>query len=674
MKSIIATAAALVLATSVQGAFAQDPSGGGSAQPAIVSHIKVLSDKVEDVSSMEAWKNSFIKPGMSEMDKALAIWTTVVKFRHQHNPPNEYLEDDNHVHDPIKDYNVYGYGQCCCASANVEAFARYVGMETRGWGISHHSVPEIKINGKWSMLDGSLVNYFKLPDGSIAGVKEISDSVTEWFKDKPELLDPKTKHPYEDHEHYYKIMRKGQWRKGPTVLRGSVGYDENGWLPAHTHAWGDSLIEFGHGDDINFLFEYGVALGYEVNVQLRPGEKLIRNWSNKDLNINDDNKSSREILKSNPQDPTGDMRYAPKFGDLAEGRAGNGILEYTPPLNSLAATALTYDNLTIKDQHLVPAAPGKPGTFVLRMPSSYVYLTGQLELAAVGSVAVSYSDNNGLDWKPITPLSALRETGVVAFDLKPLVYRRYDYRLKFELKSPDASISALKIIHDIQHSQRVLPILDKGDTKISFSAGAPEGTITIEGNLPHNGTDPVAAKNLLFSAFHPTLKNVEPKNFTADKGAGSVTIPVQTPGDMTRIRLGAFWHASKPEDKWTVDVSFDNGKSFAPFTTLAGPNIGNSAYVTFGGGDKVPANSRNALIRLASNAAANNSLWLQQLRIDADYKEPHGGFAPVKVTYAWEENGEPKTNTHIATSPTDTYTIHCETKPRMKSITLELAQ
>src|SRR6476620_7055227 len=123
MKSILASAAALLLAASVQSAFAENPS---SAQPAIVSHIKVLSDKVEDVSSMDAWKNSFIKPGMSEMDKALAIWTTVVKFRHQHNPPNEYLEDDNHIHDPIKDYNVYGYGQCCCASANVEAFARYV--------------------------------------------------------------------------------------------------------------------------------------------------------------------------------------------------------------------------------------------------------------------------------------------------------------------------------------------------------------------------------------------------------------------------------------------------------------------------------------------------------------------------------------------------------------------
>ena len=39
-----------------------------AARPAgVVSHIKVLSDKVPDVSSLEAWKKSFIKDGMSAL-------------------------------------------------------------------------------------------------------------------------------------------------------------------------------------------------------------------------------------------------------------------------------------------------------------------------------------------------------------------------------------------------------------------------------------------------------------------------------------------------------------------------------------------------------------------------------------------------------------------------------
>ena len=38
----------------------------------VVSHVKVLSDKVADVSSMEAWKSSFIKDGMSDEQKMIA--------------------------------------------------------------------------------------------------------------------------------------------------------------------------------------------------------------------------------------------------------------------------------------------------------------------------------------------------------------------------------------------------------------------------------------------------------------------------------------------------------------------------------------------------------------------------------------------------------------------------
>jgi hypothetical protein len=59
------------------------PSWSPAAEgPAVVSHVKVLSDKVEDVSSLEAWRRSFLRPGTTEWQKALAIWETVVKFRH----------------------------------------------------------------------------------------------------------------------------------------------------------------------------------------------------------------------------------------------------------------------------------------------------------------------------------------------------------------------------------------------------------------------------------------------------------------------------------------------------------------------------------------------------------------------------------------------------------------
>jgi len=126
----------------------------------VVSHVKVLSDKVPDVSSMQAWKESFIRDGMSGREKALAIFKTKVMFAYQDSPPREYLQEAACVHDPIKTFNVYGYGMCCCASSNIEALARYVGLDARGWAINAHSVSEVYWNDTWHLLDSSLINYF----------------------------------------------------------------------------------------------------------------------------------------------------------------------------------------------------------------------------------------------------------------------------------------------------------------------------------------------------------------------------------------------------------------------------------------------------------------------------------------------------------------------------------
>src|SRR5947207_1782878 len=137
-----------------------------SAQPSstvgVVSHLNVMSDKSQDISSLEAWKKTYITDGMSDQDKAIAIFNTLVRYRHQANPPREYLtsgEADGHVHDPLKTFHVYGYGQCCCASAEVIGLAQYLGMEARGREISHHSVPEVCYANSWHLVDGSVMNY-----------------------------------------------------------------------------------------------------------------------------------------------------------------------------------------------------------------------------------------------------------------------------------------------------------------------------------------------------------------------------------------------------------------------------------------------------------------------------------------------------------------------------------
>ncbi|HUU43402.1 MAG TPA: hypothetical protein VMX57_06455, partial [Planctomycetota bacterium] len=153
----------------------------------VVSYVKVLSDKVEDMSNLDAWMKNRIRDDMTNEEKALEIWKTVVKYRHQDNPPNEHYLQAGNVHDFMKTVHVYGYGMCCCAASHVEQLGRYVGWQARGRIISAHSVPEVYYDNGWHLLDGSLINYFKNPDGSLASVDEIIATVKKFRQENPEV-------------------------------------------------------------------------------------------------------------------------------------------------------------------------------------------------------------------------------------------------------------------------------------------------------------------------------------------------------------------------------------------------------------------------------------------------------------------------------------------------------
>src|SRR4051794_7364512 len=89
-----------------------------------LNNLKVLSDKIDDVTTVENILKSFARPGMTDQERSKALWTSVLRYRHQTVPPNEHLAGDWEVHDPVKVFNVYGYCMCCCTSALIEALNR----------------------------------------------------------------------------------------------------------------------------------------------------------------------------------------------------------------------------------------------------------------------------------------------------------------------------------------------------------------------------------------------------------------------------------------------------------------------------------------------------------------------------------------------------------------------
>jgi hypothetical protein len=618
----------------------------------VVCRIRVTSDRVADVSSLEAWKASFLRDGMTDEEKALAAWRTVASFQHQDAPPVEHLANEGTVCDPIKLFNVYGYGFCSMASAGVAALCRHAGLEARGWGINAHSVSEVRWEGAWHLLDSSLINYFKKADGKIASVEELIAATNEWYAQNPGYKGNGDKIVA-----FHKTGGWQGWKRGPELLKGAPTIDDTGWWPAKTHGWYSTMQEYdgtgGGAGNKAFLYEYGYSQGYRLDLRLRPGERLTRNWSNRGLHVNmkDGGAPGCMTMKTG----TDALVYTPKYGDLAPGRVGNGTLEYDVPVKTPAYRAGAIEASNLEPGRAAAADASKPGVLVLRMPSSYVYLSGKLSLKASGEASVSFSDNHGLDWRELPKAEEI--------DLTPHVFRRYDYRLRFELRGKGAALESLRLVHDVQHSQRALPALGEGRNLVEFSAGPPEGTITLEGSVDLSKK----GKQLVYTDFHPELSGLEPNLFVGDGGKGELTFPVRTPGDLLRLRFGAHYRARDARDGIDYQVSFDGGKGWKTVDRAPGGVAGHCKYVAFA---DVPAGAREAKVRYAMTS--RNATGILGFRIDADYREPDGGFRPVKLTYRWEEAGQAKEQVRVARRPEETWTLTCAARPVMKAIVLEL--
>ena len=563
-----------------RAAFTQDVANTDE-KIGVVSNIKVLSDRVADVSSIEAWRASFLKPGMTDREKAMAVWDTVVRFRHQDNPPQEFLHEDLCVHDPIKSFNVYGYGQCCCTASNIEALARAVGLNARGRELKGHTVPEVEWKQDWHMLDASLICYFTDLKGDVASVNEIAKDVRTWL----------TKNPGQRSKLRSFMLNDG-WKKGPPLLATCKFYDRNGRLPALSHGWHSTMGEYSGYPPVR---EQGYSMGYRVNVQLRRGESLTRNWSNKGLHVNLDanGKGASPLCLGG-----GYLDYARKFGDIASGRVGNGTRIWDVPLGdpSLKHAALRYENLAMTDDTIGIKANGndKPGILELRMPTSYVYLGGKLTMSGTvgkgGLFRVSFSRNHGVGWKEIYSAAA-GKVFKYTVDLRPFIHRLYDYWIRIDIQGDGTHLNSLRAEHDTQHSQRALPALVQGDNTIHFSSGPPQGTFTIEGN-----TRTVHPHILNVREFHPEMVGVVSNQYglIMTAGNGSVTFPIETPGDLTRLRFGCHYRARSAKDGWNLDVSWDEGRSWQTIDRAAGPVVGSCKYVS---PDKIPEGKTKALVR-----------------------------------------------------------------------------
>ena len=631
-------AVALVLLGIMFPVRAAEPSTGGR-----VNNLKVLSDKIDDVTTPENILKSFVKPALSPAQRSEAIWHGVVKYRHQTIPPNEFLAADWEAHDPVKVFNVYGYCMCCCSSALVAALNRLDGREARGRIINGHSVPEVKYGEGWHMYDASLITYFPKPGAKeVASVDEIGDSIKCWLDKNPTYKGNKNK--------IDELMRSDGWngyKKGPELLANCPFY-QAGFFPARTHGWNDTMGEYNVKSDV---YEYGYQFGHKALFSLRPGESFVREASHRGLHVNMIEDPNFVGLRGKV--PVGDLAYVPQYmPGYRGGIVANGTHRYAPDLaaGGLARGADVYENLaTGGSPALHLATGGKKGTAVIQMASPYVYLDGKLTVKAVRKteadhVTISISTNNGRTFQPLWSAEKLGTTEVT-IPLQEAILRRYAYWLKIEMESSTtdgAGLESFAIVNDMQHAPRTLPWLGKGDNTITVAADN-DPKIASRSFAGRITADTKFSKNVTTAALGVTTENIDLKHesYWWKGGTGIVTQPIETPGPITSLRFGGHFRARDAKDIVKISFSWDEGKTWKPVATVTGPTQGRTEFFK---ATDVPTGVTKGLIRY--ELTGRNTVGILSLRADVEYQDPLASttFQPFAIVYRWQENGTEKTH------------------------------
>jgi hypothetical protein len=277
---------------------------------------KVLVNGRPDWTTIDAILRDATKPGMSDREKALALWQFARVNRYHWWPPTVGTMEDS---DPVKLFSVYGYGFCGNVAAVLSALWERAGLPSRSWTIGpngEHQASEAFFDGGWHLLDADRDGlYLDWDNTTIAGVVDLIDD--------PALVS----------------------RAGPEHAD-LVGYYANtpkdAWLP--------------RGVDI-------YATGHEIGMTLRPHESLTLEWSG-GRGYHDDSGAG------GPAPPAYGNGQIVSAVDLADPGYGQLLV---------SQSGLRSGAVDGQLPRLGPAGLQAPGEFVFRVDSPYPIIGARLD-------------------------------------------------------------------------------------------------------------------------------------------------------------------------------------------------------------------------------------------------------------------------------------------------------
>jgi hypothetical protein len=101
---------------------------------------------------------SAVKPGMTDREKAQALWFQEIRHRYH------WAGDNNELGDPVKVFNIYGHNTCGNDSICLAGLWKQAGLKVTPARVVGHCVTQCFFDGRWNLFDGDMHSMYLLRD------------------------------------------------------------------------------------------------------------------------------------------------------------------------------------------------------------------------------------------------------------------------------------------------------------------------------------------------------------------------------------------------------------------------------------------------------------------------------------------------------------------------------
>ncbi len=117
-----------------------------------------LSNGRNNFRNMDEIVASAVQPGMTDREKAYALWFQEIRHRYHWNG------DNNELGDPVKVFNVYGHNTCGNDSICLAGLWKRAGLKVTPARLVGHCVTQCYFDSRWNLFDGDMHSMYLLRD------------------------------------------------------------------------------------------------------------------------------------------------------------------------------------------------------------------------------------------------------------------------------------------------------------------------------------------------------------------------------------------------------------------------------------------------------------------------------------------------------------------------------